>query len=109
MTKMRVHELAKELNMENREILDMLKARNIEVKNHMSTLEDDVTESIRKEVQGRRTAERRQRLRKKSRLRRRKTLLLWCVRRIPGTAAASRENVRASARPVRLRKREGEW
>ena len=53
MTKMRVHELAKELNMENREILDMLKARNIEVKNHMSTLEDDVTESIRKEVQGR--------------------------------------------------------
>ena len=38
MTKMRVHELAKELNMENREILDMLNARNIEVKNHMSTL-----------------------------------------------------------------------
>ena len=50
MTKMRVHELAKELGMENKEILDILKKKNVEVKNHMSTLEDNVTEEIRREA-----------------------------------------------------------
>lgn len=49
MTKMRVHELAEELGMESRELLDILKKKNIEAKNHMSTLEDNVAEEIRRE------------------------------------------------------------
>ena len=38
---MRVHELAKKLNRESKEIINLLKNRNIEVKNHMSTLSDE--------------------------------------------------------------------
>ena len=49
MTKMRVHELAKELGMDNKELMEILQKKNVEVKNHMSTLEDNVTEEIRRE------------------------------------------------------------
>ncbi len=52
MTKMRVHELAKELGMENKELLDILQKKNVEVKNHMSTLEDGVADEIRREKGG---------------------------------------------------------
>lgn len=37
MTKMRVHELAKELGMENKELIDLLHKKNVEVSNHMSS------------------------------------------------------------------------
>ena len=50
MTKMRVHELAKELGIENKELLEILQKKNVEVKNHMSTLEDSVAEEIRREA-----------------------------------------------------------
>ena len=49
MTKMRVHELAKELGMDNKELMEILQKKNVEVKNHMSTLEDNVTEEIRRQ------------------------------------------------------------
>ena len=49
MTKLRVHELAKELGMDNKELLDILAKKKVEVKSHMSTLEDQVTETIRSE------------------------------------------------------------
>ena len=52
MTKVRVHELAKELGMENKELLDILQKKNVVVKNHMSTLEEDVASEIRKEREG---------------------------------------------------------
>ena len=48
MTKMRVHELARELGMDNKELMDMLEKKNVEVKTHMSSLEDDVVNDIRK-------------------------------------------------------------
>ncbi len=48
MTKMRVYELAKELGMDNKELMDMLEKKNVEVKTHMSSLEDDVVNDIRK-------------------------------------------------------------
>ncbi len=51
MTKIRVHELAKELNKDNKDILNFLKENNIEVKSHMSTLEDDTVEKVRKHFQ----------------------------------------------------------
>ena len=48
MTKMRVHELAKELGMENKELIDLLHKKNVEVSNHMSSIEDNIAEKLRK-------------------------------------------------------------
>ena len=53
MAKARVYELAKELGVGNKEILEQLKKKNVEVKNHMSTVEDNVAEEIRRENAGR--------------------------------------------------------
>ena len=47
MTKLRVHELAKELGMENKELMDILAKKNVEVKSHMSSLPDEVVSEIR--------------------------------------------------------------
>ena len=52
MTKVRVHELAKELGMENKELVDLLQKKNVNVKNHMSTLEEEVASEIRRERDG---------------------------------------------------------
>ncbi len=52
MTKMRVHELAKELGIENKALMDMLGKKNVEVKSHMSSLSDEVVEEIRNERKG---------------------------------------------------------
>ena len=41
MSKLRVYELAKELNKTNKEMLAMLKEKGIEVASHMSTLSDE--------------------------------------------------------------------
>ncbi len=46
MAKMRVHELAKQLDISNREMIQMLADQKIEVKSHMSTLTDDQVEQI---------------------------------------------------------------
>ena len=53
MAKARVYELAKELGVGNKESLEQLKKKNVEVKNHMSTVEDNVAEEIRRENAGR--------------------------------------------------------
>ena len=45
--------LQKELGVGNKEILEQLKKKNVEVKNHMSTVEDNVAEEIRRENAGR--------------------------------------------------------
>ncbi len=52
MAKLRVYELARELNMENKDLLNKMLAMNIEVKNHMSSLEDAVVSRIKKELYG---------------------------------------------------------
>lgn len=52
MTKMRVHELAKELEMNNKDLMDMLTKNNIEVKSHMSSLEAEVVDNIKKNAKG---------------------------------------------------------
>ena len=41
MAKFRVYEIAKKYNKDNKEILEILKANHVEVKNHMSTIGDD--------------------------------------------------------------------
>lgn len=47
MAKTRVYQLAKELGLNNPELIDKLTALNIDVKNHMSTLSEDQVERIR--------------------------------------------------------------
>ena len=52
MAKIRVYELAKKLNMTNKVLLSKLKAMNIDVKSHMSSLEDEVVVKIKKNLFG---------------------------------------------------------
>ena len=49
MAKIRVYQLAKELGLENAELIDKLKALNFDVKNHMSTLSEGEVERVRSE------------------------------------------------------------
>ncbi|NLI83343.1 MAG: translation initiation factor IF-2 [Deltaproteobacteria bacterium] len=49
MTRMRVHELAKELNMNNKDLLDRLIKLGIQVKNHMSVLTEPALQKIRQQ------------------------------------------------------------
>ena len=53
MAKAGVDERAKALGVGNKESLEQLKKKNVEVKNHMSTVEDNVAEEIRRENAGR--------------------------------------------------------
>lgn len=82
MAKARVYELAKELGVGNKEILEQLKKKNVEVKNHMSTVEDNVAEEIRRENAGemrnlqRRTGSRKSRAEKDSGVPKKKNLAL---------------------------------
>lgn len=48
MTKRRVFEVAKELNVSNKEVLDILEKNNIQAKNHLSTIEDGAQEIVQK-------------------------------------------------------------
>jgi translation initiation factor IF-2 len=50
MAKIKVHELAKELGVKSSVIIDILKNKGIEVKNHMSVLEDGQVEDVKKAV-----------------------------------------------------------
>ncbi|MFA9375440.1 MAG: translation initiation factor IF-2 [Lachnotalea sp.] len=47
---MRVHELAKKTNKESKEIINILKDKNIEVKNHMSTLTEEAVSIVEQTV-----------------------------------------------------------
>ena len=47
MSTVRVYELAKELNVSNKEVLDFLKSKNIDLTSHMSTVEDDHARMVR--------------------------------------------------------------
>ncbi len=49
---MRVHELAKELEMNSKELVAQVQEMGIEVKSHMSSLQDDQAEEIRKKFGG---------------------------------------------------------
>ncbi len=52
MARMRVHELAKELDMNSKELLDRILKMGISVKNHMSTLSESAIAKIREHLQG---------------------------------------------------------
>ena len=42
MSKIRIHEYAKEIGLSSKEVIDFLESQNVEVKSHMSSIEDDV-------------------------------------------------------------------
>ena len=48
MSKKRIYEYAKELNVKSKEIIDELKNMNVEVSNHMQALEDDQIKTLDK-------------------------------------------------------------
>ena len=48
MSKVKVYELAKELDKSSKELVEFLREKNIEVKSHMSTLEENEAELVRK-------------------------------------------------------------
>lgn len=48
MSKKRIYEYAKELNLKSKEIIDELKSMNVEVSNHMQSLEDDQIKALDK-------------------------------------------------------------
>ena len=47
MTKLRVHELAKELGMENKDLMEILEKKNVEAKTSMSSIPDEVVAELR--------------------------------------------------------------
>ena len=47
MGKVRVYELAKELEIKSKRLVEILQELGADVKNHMSTLEDDVADLVR--------------------------------------------------------------
>jgi len=49
MTRLRVHELAKELHIENKDLIDRIEKLGFQVKNHMSTLTDSAVLKIRQQ------------------------------------------------------------
>ena len=48
MSKQRIYQYAKELNLKSKEIIDELKSMNVEVSNHMQALEDDQIKALDK-------------------------------------------------------------
>ncbi|MGE5397891.1 MAG: translation initiation factor IF-2 [Chitinophagales bacterium] len=50
MAKIRVHELARELNLPSKKLIEMITGLGIDVKNHMSTLEDQQAEWIKRRL-----------------------------------------------------------
>jgi translation initiation factor IF-2 len=48
MSKMRVYEYAKKQNISSKEVINILKELNVEVSNHMATIEDDMVEQLDK-------------------------------------------------------------
>ncbi|MBO1198982.1 translation initiation factor IF-2 [Staphylococcus simiae] len=56
MSKKRIYEYAKELNLKSKEIIDELKSMNIEVSNHMQALEDDQIKALDKKFKKEQTS-----------------------------------------------------
>jgi translation initiation factor IF-2 len=54
--KLRVYEVAKDLGMSSEAVLNILKGKDIEVKNHMSTLAPEVVQKVKDELANEKTA-----------------------------------------------------
>ncbi len=52
MSKIKIHELAKKLNKSSKEIMDVVKKLDLDVKSHLSTIDESIAEKIEKELTG---------------------------------------------------------
>ncbi|MCF8067168.1 MAG: translation initiation factor IF-2 [Desulfobacterales bacterium] len=52
MAKIRIYELARDLNMTNKDLLDKLKSMDVDVKSHASSIDDDTVASVKAELFG---------------------------------------------------------
>ena len=52
MAKIRVYELATKMGLDNKDVVEKLQQAGIEVKNHMSALEEDVAQKFETEMAG---------------------------------------------------------
>ena len=48
MSKMKIYELAKELDKSSKELMEFLAEKNVEAKSHMSSLEDETVDMVKK-------------------------------------------------------------
>ncbi|WP_459917983.1 translation initiation factor IF-2 [Desulfocicer niacini] len=87
MAKIRVYELAKKLNLTNRALLTKLKALDIEVKSHMSSLEDEDVSKVKASMFGQKNKRAETRV-KPSVIRRRKPMKKEAAAAVKGAAAA---------------------
>ena len=69
MPKSRIYEIAQELNKTNKEVIEFLKEKKVEVKSHMSTLEEKDEKMVRDAFSGKKMKEKK---RKKKQLTARK-------------------------------------
>ena len=88
MAKIKVYELAKELNVSSKEVVEFLGEKNIEVKSHMSSLEEADAEIVRNSFG-----------KKRQRYRRKKVLCRCSVLRIQ-RMVTNQENVRQENRQL---------
>ena len=108
MGKMRVHELAKELGKENKDILEALEGLGVQVSSHMSTVDEEVCEKIKRNLK-RKTGQ------KKRENRKRRILFRYSARRTARPAWFGRDSGRERQDPAvpdpreepRLPQREG--
>lgn len=57
MAKIRLYELARDLNMTNKVLLEKIRGMDIEVRSHMSSLDDDTVKTIKKNLLGKKTVD----------------------------------------------------
>ena len=57
MAKIRLYELARDLNTTNKVLLDKIKGMNIEAKSHMSSLDDETVKIIKKNLLGKKNVD----------------------------------------------------
>jgi translation initiation factor IF-2 len=93
MAKVRVYELAKKLNMENKELVDKLKAGGLNIKNYMSTLDEEASRKAMEIVSGAKSEVVEEKRIKSNVIRRRKKVV---------TVLAEEPEVKEEEKPVEL-------
>jgi translation initiation factor IF-2 len=112
MAKVRVYELAKELNMDSKELVEKLKAGGINIKNYMSTLDEDTAVKAREVALGKVSAVIEEKRIRPTVIRRRKmTVAVEPEKVVPEVGAEAREvgvpgEVEVSGPPVEVVKEE---
>ena len=99
MTRLRVHELAKELNIDNKDLIDRIEKLGFQVKNHMSTLTDSAVLKIRQQFSEVRTGSEKVEEKRIGRevIRRRKRIELQQEPEAPQAPAAEEESAQIAS------------